>query len=41
MPMDMHVSASYQEKNDIGAYLEPLKLHMVKKSNFTTIVIRS
>ena len=41
MPMDMYVGTSYQEKNNIGAFIEPLKLHMVKKSNLTTIVIRS
>ena len=39
MYMDMYIGAPYLEKNNIGAYLEPLKLHMVKKSNFTTIVI--
>ena len=39
MYMDMYIGAPYLEKHNIGAYLEPLKLHMVKKSNFTTIVI--
>ena len=37
----MYIGASYLEKNNIGACLEPLKLHMVMKSNLTTIVIRA
>ena len=41
MCMDMYIGAPYLVKNNIGAFIEPLKLHMVKKSNLTTIVIRS
>ena len=33
----MYIGAYYQEKNNIGACPEPLKLHMVKKSDLTTI----
>ena len=40
---DVYIGAPYQKKNNnnnnIGTCLEPLKLHMVKKSNLTTIVI--
>ena len=40
MYIDMYIGAPYLEKKYIGACLEPLKLHMVMKSNLTTIVIR-
>ena len=41
MYMDMYIGAPYLEKNNIGTCLKPLKLHMVMKSNLTTIEIRS